>query len=131
MTEFKGTKGRATVGQPVGDLVLNASGIYDHLGYRIAEVMGIALHRTLAEVQDDSRWAEGLANAHLIAEAFTVRHETGFSPRELAEQNKELIAILKRAVDQIEWSYGFLVGDPGRVELVSEAKAIFARNETE
>lgn len=32
------------------------------------------------------------ANARLIAEAGTVYHETGFSPRQLAEQRAELLA---------------------------------------
>lgn len=34
------------------------------------------------------------ANAELIAEAFNVLHETGYTPRELAEQVKELWASL-------------------------------------
>lgn len=32
------------------------------------------------------------ANAHFIAEAFTVAHETGLTPRQLAEQRDELLA---------------------------------------
>jgi hypothetical protein len=37
------------------------------------------------------------ANAELIAEAFTVAHETGLTPRQLAERCKELEAALKVA----------------------------------
>jgi len=36
--------------------------------------------------------AEKAANAHLIAEAFNVAHETGLTPRQLAERCKELEA---------------------------------------
>lgn len=37
---------------------------------------------------------EGNANAELIAEAFNVATETGLTPRQLAEQRKELLAVL-------------------------------------
>lgn len=35
------------------------------------------------------------ANAHLIAEAFTVAHETGLTPRQLAERCEKLEAALR------------------------------------
>jgi hypothetical protein len=38
---------------------------------------------------------EAKANANLIAEAFTVAHETGLTPRQLAERCKELEAALE------------------------------------
>lgn len=39
--------------------------------------------------------SQGWANAHLIAEAFNVHHETGLTPRELAEQRAEMIEALE------------------------------------
>jgi hypothetical protein len=41
---------------------------------------------------------EAVANANLIAEAFTVAHETGLTPRQLAERCKELEAALSVTV---------------------------------
>jgi hypothetical protein len=42
------------------------------------------------------------ANARLIAEAFTVAHETGLTPRQLAERCKELEAALSEVVSIVE-----------------------------
>lgn len=39
---------------------------------------------------------EGRANAHLIAEAFTVAHETGLTPRQLAGRCADLLETLKQ-----------------------------------
>lgn len=39
--------------------------------------------------------AQGWADAHLIAEAFNVHHETGLTPRQLAEQRAELLEALE------------------------------------
>ena len=39
--------------------------------------------------------AQGWADAHLIAEAFNVHHETGLTPRELAEQRAGLLEALE------------------------------------
>ena len=47
---------------------------------------------------------EGAANATLIAEAGTVYHETGLTPRELAEQRRELLEALQKLVDYAELS---------------------------
>lgn len=41
-------------------------------------------------------FAVGEANAAFIAEAGTVAHETGLTPRQLADQRDELLAALKR-----------------------------------
>lgn len=40
-----------------------------------------------------------IANANLIAEAGTVHHETGLTPRQLVERVKELEVVLQEAVD--------------------------------
>lgn len=42
------------------------------------------------------------ANAELIKEAFNVANETGFSPRQLAEQKAELVKQLKELVMYID-----------------------------
>lgn len=39
--------------------------------------------------------AEKVANAEFIAEAFTIAHETGLTPRQLVEQHAELLAALR------------------------------------
>jgi hypothetical protein len=44
----------------------------------------------------------GEANAMLIAEAGTVHHETGLTPRQLAEQRKELFEALKACLSCLE-----------------------------
>lgn len=44
---------------------------------------------------DDNR-----ANARLIAEAGTVYHETGLTPRQLAEQRAELLSVVDRLCKQ-------------------------------
>ena len=44
------------------------------------------------------------ANACLIAEAGTVAHKTGFTPRQLAEQRAELVEALKDCVGYMEAS---------------------------
>ena len=45
---------------------------------------------------------EAEANAELIAEAFNVANETGRSPRELAEINKQLLEMLIHATEKFE-----------------------------
>lgn len=39
-----------------------------------------------------------IKHANLIAEAFNVTHETGLTPRQLAEQNKKLIEALEGVI---------------------------------
>jgi hypothetical protein len=63
--------------------------------------------------------AEFDANAQLIAEAGTVLHETGYTPRELAEQRAELLAALKKI--DFDWD-----GEP---EDMFAARAAIARCE--
>ena len=68
------------------------------------------------------------ANAELAAEAFNVANETGLSPRQLADQNAELLAVLQ---DYDNWFAGF---DPenqasrfeGR-KIVIRARAVIAK----
>ena len=43
-----------------------------------------------------------IANARMIAEAGTVAHETGRTPRQLADELAELLAALKAAVERME-----------------------------
>jgi len=47
---------------------------------------------------------EDIANATLIAEAFNVANETGLSPVELMEQNRELLTALKKLYNAIDSS---------------------------
>jgi len=47
-----------------------------------------------------SRIAERDANAELIAEAFTVAHETGLTPRQLAEQRDLLLVTMRHIARQ-------------------------------
>jgi hypothetical protein len=44
---------------------------------------------------------EGQANAALIAEAGTVHHETGLTPRQLAEQRQELLEATRMALVEL------------------------------
>lgn len=46
---------------------------------------------------------EGNANAELIAEAFNVATETGLTPRQLAEQRKELLGVLRELFSSYRW----------------------------
>ena len=48
----------------------------------------------VAAVSIDPQTLEGLADAHLFADALNVANETGLTPRQLADQNKELLAAL-------------------------------------
>lgn len=48
--------------------------------------------------------AQGWADAHLIAEAFNAHHETGLTPRQLAEQRTELLEALGGCIQHMEWS---------------------------
>ena len=66
----------------------------------------VAKHSTMVRIESDKgipvanvNWTleEYQNNAQLIAEAGTVANETGMTPRQLAEQNKELLGALKVA----------------------------------
>jgi len=65
---------------------------------------------------------EAQANARLIAEAGTVAHETGLTPRQLAEQRDELLAALKEARDTLN-------GAPETVGLHAQIDAAIAKAE--
>ena len=52
-------------------------------------------YKHLAKVFRISNEIEAAANAELIAEAGTVKNETGFSPRQLAEQKAVLLELVK------------------------------------
>ena len=54
-------------------------------------------YRKRTEPERESEYEITLANAELIAEAGTVANETGYTPRQLADQNK----ILLKALDYI------------------------------
>ena len=58
----------------------------------------------ICEIKNLSLPNEFEANAKLIAEAGTVANETGFTPRQLADQNKKLRASLKRLMKHFEES---------------------------
>ena len=67
------------------------------------------------------------ADARLIAEAFNVAHETGLTPRQLAEQRAELLAIAKSFVANIEeWDGEPLPGQRWHKEFFA-AKALIAK----
>jgi len=51
---------------------------------------------------------EAEANAALIAEAGTVAHETGKTPRQLAEENRELLKALKQLQTIVRDEYHLL-----------------------
>ena len=57
-----------------------------------------AAYANLAGPMDEACVAEMKANASLIAEAGTVLHETGLTPRQLAEERAELLEALQNAV---------------------------------
>ena len=56
----------------------------------------LAMACVLAHSTADDPVAERDANTRLIAEAGTVLHETGLTPRQLAEQRAELLEALKK-----------------------------------
>lgn len=81
--EFKGTKGK---------FIINKSSNFsnrDNVMIGERKIFVIENHSAPDE--------EAEANAHLIAEAFNVVNSTGYSPNQLAEQNKELLEACKRA----------------------------------
>lgn len=82
--EFKGTKGNAKI-------------TTSNMGRK--EAIGIEIGNwTIADVfkDVDELLPEYEANANLICEAFNVVNECGLTPRQLAEQNKELLGILSK-----------------------------------
>ena len=57
------------------------------------------------------RGGEGKANASLIAEAGTVRGETGLTPRQLVERVKELEGALRKYEDVREDMFSFFLSN--------------------
>ena len=68
-----------------GRTVMNAHGV---------KIATATVHSGAKNFKTD---AEAEANANLIAEAFNVAHETGLTPRQLAERCKELEGVLARS----------------------------------
>lgn len=85
--EFKGTKGKY-----VGAVK------EEHNALIFIECGTISIARIhYGNFKHTANKEEAEANAHLIAEAFNVVNSTGYSPNQLAEQNKELLEACKRA----------------------------------
>ena len=61
-----------------------------------------------------------IQRAKLIAEAFNVCHETGLTPRQLADQRAELLGLLQELID-IEGP------QPGTAEWASKVRAAIAK----
>ena len=79
------TKGEASIsesGNPAFDICI------------VAEDGGSICHIT--------KWPDAEANAKLITEAFNVANETGYSPRELADINAELLEACKSLLSCID-----------------------------
>jgi len=74
-----------------GKCAVSFSGSDDFSFAVIAEDGGSICHVT--------KWSEDKANANLIAEAFNVANETGYTPRQLANQKAELLELLENIVD--------------------------------
>lgn len=69
------------------------------------------------------------ANARLIAEAGTVLHDTGLTPRELQKQRDELLAALKRVVADRDDTEIQFAGRPTQIKnsTVEDARAAIAK----
>lgn len=74
-------------------------------------------------------WPDSEAQAHadhcLIAEAGTVYHETGLTPRQLADQRAELLAALERTLSWLTSYPGS--GAMGKTGPYEQARAAIAR----
>ena len=95
--EFEGTPGPWVVHQPP-----NAPFEYGHHvttsdGLTVCKVSYQLPSATPAGVRESER----IANAELIAEAGTVLHETGLTPRQLAEQRAALLEACKSLYDEL------------------------------
>ena len=105
--EFKGTKGK---------FIINKSSNFsnrDNVMIGERKIFVIENHSAPDE--------EAEANAHLISEAFNVVNETGYTPNQLAEQNKELLEALKDI--KAAMIFGNNPNDKGLIEIAEAAIA--------
>jgi len=68
-------------------------------------------------------WAKTENDARLIAEAGTVAHETGLTPRQLAEHRAELLEALQRMVEEFQGC----VSERGQSFAYKQANAAIAK----
>ncbi len=79
------------------------------------------VHALIATVATDNTGPpQALADAELIAEAFTVAHETGLTPRQLAARCKELEAAAAPLAEMLD---GFPIGLPDQFEITVKVDA--------
>jgi len=88
--EFKGTKG-------VVNLVTehHNSKVFIETGYVTVAVLQFGDYKHTANENETT------ANAELICEAFNVVNETGKTPRQLADINKELLTAIQKVKDYV------------------------------
>lgn len=79
---------------------------------------GASFNNLLAEIfaPEEAKDEEDMANAQLIAEAGTVANETGKTPRQLADLNKELLQVL---IELRDGDYPFING--GLFDYINQA----------
>lgn len=80
---------------------------------------------------DEACVAEMKANASLIAEAGTVLHETGLTPRQLAEERARLLEALRGLYDELERDHYGADYAPEPDEPMGIAKAALATQRKE
>lgn len=87
--------------QTPGPWSIDAAGDVESQAVRRIAVVCTAATQDGWSGSDFATEARQRANARLIAEAGTVAHETGLTPRQLAEQRAELLEVVKKF---IAWS---------------------------
>lgn len=92
VSEFKGAIGRARV-SVVQKFVKDEGGILAISFPTWGHAIEVYAHSS------DGSMEVGEANAELIAEAFNTLHETGLTPRQLAESRAELLEALSDVLD--------------------------------
>lgn len=108
--EFKGTKGK---------FIINKSSNFsnrDNVMIGERKIFVIENHSAPDE--------EAEANANLISEAFNVVNETGYTPNQLAEQNKELLEALKLVLKSHEGN-----GEITGIEVMANVRTAIANAE--
>lgn len=91
MDTTKHTPGPWTTENPEKSL----GSVDSYSGVRVAQAQEVSVYDRI------NGSPQRIANARLIAEAGTVATETGLTPRQLAEQRKELLEAAKDAVEAI------------------------------